>query len=151
MGTMHVKIAQMRRTAHVRPICFSVKEEAACKQLPCVMILNRTAVTEKMRSTAVSCLILSLALSFISHCLARKKNKNKSITNKQQQQLLIILKNVLAESCERLVLVIETKTDLDEDTLIEEKGRQLSAAIIGLTVNKTLGYNALMLLAVDKL
>ena len=143
MGTMHVKIAQMRRTALVRPICFSVKEEAACKQLPCVMILNRAAVTEKMRSTAVSCLILSLALSF--------KNKSKSITNKQQQQLIIILKNVLAESCERLVLVNETKTDLDEDTRIEEKGRQLSAAIIGLTVNKTLGYNALMLLAVDKL
>ena len=38
MGTMHVKITQMRRTAHVRPICFSVKKEAACKQLPCVMI-----------------------------------------------------------------------------------------------------------------
>ena len=72
MGTMHVKIAQMRRTAHVRPICFSVKEEAACKQLPCVMILNRTAVTEKMKSTAVSRLILSLALCFISHCLTRK-------------------------------------------------------------------------------
>ena len=58
---------------------------------------------------------------------------------------------MLPESCERLVLVNETKTDLDEDTRIEEKGRQLSAAIIGLTVNKTLGYNALMLLAVDKL
>ena len=58
---------------------------------------------------------------------------------------------MLAESCERLVLVNETKTDLDEDTRIEEKGRQLSAAIIGLTVNKTLGYNALMLLAVEKL
>ena len=58
---------------------------------------------------------------------------------------------MLAESCERLLLVNETKTDLDEDTRIEEKGRQLSAAIIGLTVNKTLGYNALMLLAVDKL
>ena len=57
---------------------------------------------------------------------------------------------MLAESCERLLLVNETKTDLDEDTRIEEKGRQLSAAIIGLTVNKTLGYNALMLLAVDK-
>ena len=58
---------------------------------------------------------------------------------------------MLADSCERLLLVNETKTDLDEDTRIEEKGRQLSAAIIGLTVNKTLGYNALMLLAVDKL
>ena len=58
---------------------------------------------------------------------------------------------MLAESCERLVLVNETKTDLDEDTRIEEKGRQLSVAIIGLTVNKTLGYNALMLLAVEKL
>ena len=58
---------------------------------------------------------------------------------------------MLVESCELLVLVKETKKDLDEDTRIEEKGRQLSAAIIGLTVNKTLGYNALMLLAVDKL
>ena len=75
MGTMHVKMAQMRRTAHARPISFSVKEEAACQQLPCVMILKRTAVTEKMKSTAVSCLILSLALSFISHCLVRKKIK----------------------------------------------------------------------------
>ena len=55
------------------------------------------------------------------------------------------------DSCELLVLVKETKKDLDEDTRIEEKGRQLSAAIIGLTVNKTLGYNALVLLAVDKL
>ena len=58
---------------------------------------------------------------------------------------------MLVDSCELLVLVKETKKDLDEDTWIEEKGRQLSAAIIGLTVNKTLGYNALMLLAVDKL
>lgn len=58
---------------------------------------------------------------------------------------------MLVDSCELLVLVKETKKDLDEDTRIEEKGRQLSAAIIGLTVNKTLGYNALMLLAVDKL
>ena len=58
---------------------------------------------------------------------------------------------MLEDSCELLVLVKETKKDLDEDTRIEEKGRQLSAAIIGLTVNKTLGYNALMLLAVDKL
>ena len=58
---------------------------------------------------------------------------------------------MLVESCELLVLVKETEKDLDEDTPIEEKGRQLSAAIIGLTVNKTLGYNALMLLAVDKL
>ena len=57
---------------------------------------------------------------------------------------------MLEDSCELLVLVKETKKDLDEDTRIEEKGRQLSAAIIGLTVNKTLGYNALMLLAVDK-
>ena len=57
---------------------------------------------------------------------------------------------MLVDSCELLVLVKETKKDLDEDTRIEEKGRQLSAAIIGLTVNKTLGYNALMLLAVDK-
>ena len=58
---------------------------------------------------------------------------------------------MLVDSCELLVLVKETKKDLDEDTRIEEKGTQLSAAIIGLTVNKTLGYNALMLLAVDKL
>ena len=58
---------------------------------------------------------------------------------------------MLVDSSELLVLVKETKKDLDEDTRIEEKGRQLSAAIIGLTVNKTLGYNALMLLAVDKL
>ena len=58
---------------------------------------------------------------------------------------------MLVDSCELLVLVKETKKDLDEDKRIEEKGRQLSAAIIGLTVNKTLGYNALMLLAVDKL
>ena len=58
---------------------------------------------------------------------------------------------MLVDSCELLVLVKETKKDLDEDTRIEEKGRQLSAAIIGLTVNKTLGYNVLMLLAVDKL
>ena len=58
---------------------------------------------------------------------------------------------MLEDSCELLVLVKETKKDLDEDTRIEEKGRQLTAAIIGLTVNKTLGYNALMLLAVDKL
>ena len=58
---------------------------------------------------------------------------------------------MLVDSCELLVLVKETKKDLDEDTRIEEKGRQLSAAIFGLTVNKTLGYNALMLLAVDKL
>ena len=58
---------------------------------------------------------------------------------------------MLVDSCELLVLVKETKKDLDEDTRIEEKGRQLSAAIIGLTVNKTLGYNALMLLAVEKL
>ena len=58
---------------------------------------------------------------------------------------------MLVDSCELLVLVKETKKDLDEDTRIEEKGRQLSAAIIGLTVNKTLGYNALMLLTVDKL
>ena len=58
---------------------------------------------------------------------------------------------MLVESCELLVLVKETEKDLDEDTPIEEKGRQLSAAIIGLTVNKTLGYNSLMLLAVDKL
>ena len=58
---------------------------------------------------------------------------------------------MLVDSCELLVLVKETKKDLDEDTRIEEKGRQLSAAIIGLTVNKTLGYNALVLLAVDKL
>ena len=58
---------------------------------------------------------------------------------------------MLVDSCELLVLVKETKKDLDEDTRIEEKGRQLTAAIIGLTVNKTLGYNALMLLAVDKL
>ena len=57
---------------------------------------------------------------------------------------------MLVDSCELLVLVKETKKDLDEDTRIEEKGRQLSAAIIGLTVNKTLGYNALMVLAVDK-
>ena len=57
---------------------------------------------------------------------------------------------MLVDSCELLVLVKETKKDLDEDTRIE-KGRQLSAAIIGLTVNKSLGYNALMLLAVDKL
>ena len=58
---------------------------------------------------------------------------------------------MLEDSCELLVLVKETKKDLGDDTRIEEKGRQLSAAIIGLTVNKTLGYNALMLLAVDKL
>ena len=58
---------------------------------------------------------------------------------------------MLVDSCELLVLVKETKKDLGDDTRIEEKGRQLSAAIIGLTVNKTLGYNALMLLAVDKL
>ena len=57
---------------------------------------------------------------------------------------------MLVDSCELLVLVKETKKDLDEDTRIEEKGTQLSAAIIGLTVNKTLGYNALMLLAVHK-
>lgn len=42
---------------------------------------------------------------------------------------------MLAESCE--LLVKETKTDLDENTRIEEKGRQLSATIIGLTLNKT--------------
>ena len=53
---------------------------------------------------------------------------------------------MLVDSCELLVLVKETKKDLGDDTRIEEKGRQLSAAIIGLTVNKTLGYNALMLL-----
>ena len=58
---------------------------------------------------------------------------------------------MLEDSCELLVLVKETKKDLGDDTRIEEKGRQLSAAIIGLTVYKALGYNALMLLAVDKL
>ena len=57
---------------------------------------------------------------------------------------------MLEDSCELLVLVKETKKDLDEATRIEEKGRQLSAAIIGLTVNKILGYNALMVLAVHK-
>ena len=37
-----------------------------------------------------------------------------------------ILKNVLVDSCELLVLVKETKKDLDEDTRIEEKGRHIS-------------------------
>ena len=92
MGTMHAKMAQMRRTAHVRPICFSVKEEAACEQLPCVMKLKRKAVTEKMKSTAVSWLLtyhfyhLYCALFPIA---SREKLKSKSITNKHQQQLII--------------------------------------------------------------
>ena len=55
----------------------------------------------------ITCIVLYFPLP------RAKKNKSKSITNKQQQ-LIIMLKNVLAESCERLVLVNETKTDLDK-------------------------------------
>ena len=35
-----------------------------------------------------------------------------------------IIKNVLVESCELLVLSKETKKDLGDDTRIEEQGRQ---------------------------